>query len=243
MNFEKIKIKYNFNKAHKTYDQYCVVQNKVCDVLTHLTTQHRKNFNTIADFACGTGESTKRVIRDCQFQQCIGIDFSENLINIAKNKITDAQFILSDYDEVIFEKNSMDLIFCNMGFQWSLDFTKTISLMRDYLSPNGMLAFSIPLDGNFPEIRVVNKIVTPTSESVLNILRSLNMNVIHHSDGDYVETFPNQIAALRSITNVGARLVKSNNMKVGLSRAHVNNIFLDPENTSLTYKIGFFVAV
>lgn len=85
MNFEKIKIKYNFNHACKTYDKHCNVQNKICEKTIQLLLNHKNYFENIGDFACGTGESTKQLVKNIQYKKCFGIDFSENLLNNARN--------------------------------------------------------------------------------------------------------------------------------------------------------------
>src|SRR3989338_7278623 len=146
MNFEKIKIKYNFNKACKTYDNHCDVQNKICEKTIQLLLNHKNYFEITGDFACGSGESTKQLINYIQYKKCYGIDFSENLLNNAKNKLSGIEFILSDFDDIIFEDESLDLIFSNMGLQWSIDLQKTFSVLTRYLKKDGLIVFSLPIN-------------------------------------------------------------------------------------------------
>lgn len=242
MSFEKIKIKYNFNKACKTYDRHCDVQNKICEKTIQLLLNHKNYFETAGDFACGTGESTKQLVSSIQYKKCYGIDFSENLLNNAKNKLSDVEFILSDFDDSVFEDESLDLIFSNMGLQWSIDLQKTFFVFNHYLKKDGLIAFSLPVDGNFQEIHAQNKIATLTHESISELLEKLNLKIIQFENLTYTEEFSDQITALRSIKNVGARLVKSHGFKVGLSRSHIKNIFLTEKTTTLTYKIGIYIV-
>ena len=129
-----------------------------------------------------------------------------------------------------------------MGFQWALDIEKTLSVVAAYLNQNGFLAFSVPVDGNFPEINKMNKIKTPSHELIITLLEKLGFEICNEECITYVESFDDQISVLRSIKNVGAQLVKPTGFKVGLSRSHVKNIFIDPEKNRLTYKIGFYIA-
>lgn len=58
----KERIKRSFNRAVNTYDQHCFIQNKVSDIALDRLVSYQGNFSRIADFACGTGESTKRLV-------------------------------------------------------------------------------------------------------------------------------------------------------------------------------------
>ena len=242
MNFEKIRINYNFNKACRTYDKHCAVQNKICEKTIHLLLTHRNYFDSVGDFACGTGESTKQLVNNIQYKKCYGIDFSENLLNNAKNKLSEVEFLLSDFDNVVFDDKSLDLVFSNMGLQWSFDLQKTFSVLGHYLKEDGLFVFSLPIDGNFPEIHPQNKIRTPTHEAISDILKKLSLKIIKFENLEYTEKFPDQMTALRSIKNVGACLVRTTGFKFGLSRSHVKNIFLEENSTTLTYKIGIYIV-
>src|SRR3990167_1493861 len=137
----KLNIRSNFNKAAATYDQYCKIQNEICDYSIEMLLHHDRHFDYIADIACGTGESTKKLIQTVRYNQCVAIDFSENLLIQAKKKLNNnaITFICSDFDFPIFKKPFFDLIFCNMGLQWSFGFYKTIGWLHQYLLTNGWL--------------------------------------------------------------------------------------------------------
>ena len=228
--------------AYKTYDRYCSVQNKICEKTIQLLLNHQHYFETAGDFACGTGESTKQLVNHIQYKKCYGIDFSENLLNNARNKLSDVEFVLSDFDDVVFERESLDLIFSNMGLQWSIDLKKTLSILNHYLKKNGLITFSLPVSGNFPEIHDQNKIITPTHKIISELLEHLDLKIIQFDNLTYVEKFSDQMTALRSIKNVGARFVKTQGSKVGLSRSHIKNIFLTENTTTLTYKVGIYIV-
>ena len=66
----KVKLQTNFNKAAPSYDQNCTIQNEICKQSIELLLLYENHFNYIADFACGTGESTKQLIQSVNYQQC-----------------------------------------------------------------------------------------------------------------------------------------------------------------------------
>src|SRR5690349_5128323 len=120
-------IKLRFDKSYKTYDQYCSIQNNICDKTIKLLLKHACKPKYLADFACGTGESTKKLVERFKYYKCYGIDLSDVLLQTAKHKLpSDVDFIAADFDRIIFNKNCFDLIFSNMALQWSLDFSNTL---------------------------------------------------------------------------------------------------------------------
>ena len=109
----------------------------------------------IADFACGTGISTKAVVDSFPYQNLYAIVFCEKLLMQTKSKLKESnvKFILADFETNVFFWNPLDLIFCNMGFQWALDLKKTFLRLFSQLKVFGVLAFSVPLLGTFCELR------------------------------------------------------------------------------------------
>ena len=242
----KNKIQRNFEKSWKTYDNHCEVQRKICRHAIELLLRHGNHFNTIADFACGTGLSTQQLVQNTHYEKCYAIDFSNALLNIAKKKCKESriQFILSDFDDPLFPQNHLDLIFCNMGLQWSLDFPCTLKKLAGYLKNDGLLVFSIPLQKNFPEIKHSHKNEMPTSGEVKNLLMKNNLMLLESSEKSYVEPFQTPFDALRSIKAVGANvLLTEKTTKIsGLSRGFINHLFHESNNPTLTYRVGFFLV-
>ena len=127
----KSAIKRQFDKSFDTYDRYCSLQNEVCDHSIQLLKKQATDFEVMADFACGTGESTLRLIERITHRQCYAIDFSDKLLSVAAHKLPSTVHpILFDFENNLFEAQTLDLIFCNMGLQWALDLEKTFKLFQ-----------------------------------------------------------------------------------------------------------------
>jgi malonyl-CoA O-methyltransferase len=242
----KEKIKRGFNKAVKTYDQHCSVQNQVSDVALNMLVNHQINFSHIADLACGTGESTKRLINSVHYRKCSAIDFAESALLLAKDKLSgdeNIEFVLGDFDETLFPHACLDLIFCNMGLQWSKDLYSSFSLLKHYLLPEGVMLFSIPITGNFPEIKGEHKLRLPSDAEVIEIIQEEKLSVIENEIHSVCVEFNSQFEILKSLKCVGANYNKSDAISnSGLLGVKTQDVFSDQDSKSLTYNIGIYLV-
>lgn len=249
MNGQKVKekIRSNFNKVTSSYDQNCTIQNEVCKQSMALLLKHQNHFNHIADFACGTGESTIQLLQNVYYEKCHAIDFAGDLLGIARKKLgceNKIVFVQGDLDEPLFKASCFDLIFSNMGLQWATSLSQSIALLSQYLVPGGILIFSMPIDGNFPEIKSLSKLALPSQEVIIDILKSERFEVIEFNIKTLSETFTNQLELLKSLKGVGANYNKLKNRRsFGLSRPKNQDIFVVSTNAQLTYKIGIYLAM
>jgi malonyl-CoA O-methyltransferase len=241
----KEKIRRSFNKAVKTYDQHCCVQNQVADVALNMLVNYQINFSHIVDLACGTGESTKRLINSVHYMKCSAIDFAESALLLAKNKLSEhesIEFVLGDFDEELFPHACLDLIFCNMGLQWSKDLPSSISFLKHYLLSEGIMLFSIPIMGNFPEIKGEHKLRLPSDAEVIEIIQEEKLNVIDNEIHSISIDFNSQLEVLKSLKYVGANYNKLDAVsKAGLLGVKAQDIFRDQDSKSLTYNVGIYL--
>lgn len=242
----KDRIKRTFNKAFKTYDFHDRLQKKICEKSIELICQNKTDFHSVADFASGTGNSTLALIEKIRYQKLFSIDISENLMDIARMKLEgrNIEFILGDFDERLLPENTLDLIFCNMGLQWSLNINNALALFYSTLRKNGILIFSMPLEGTFVELNQCYRNKHLFGFEVKKILRNLKLQSIQCHHFKYIEVFDTYLDALKSIKGVGANCIldqTSINQIKHLSK-RTKDFFLEKENISLTYQIGIFIA-
>jgi malonyl-CoA O-methyltransferase len=241
----KERIKRNFTLAAATYDQHCLVQNVIAAQAVNLLCRHQKYFDIVADFACGTGESTRQLLGEIDYSHCYAIDFCEDLLMRAKSKYPDkASFILSDFEKTIFKKESLDLIFCNMGLQWSSQIDQVIKLFASYLRENGRFVFSLPLADNFPELKSRNKLSLLTHDAIVEILYNAGFELNDFINFQYQVNFKSYYAALKSLQYTGTNYAMSESKnRVGYSKRSLEDLFLIVNtNVSLTYRVGIYVA-
>ncbi len=106
----------------------------------------------ILDIATGTGDFAIAALK-LKPQQIIGIDISEGMLNVGKEKIKSKgvdsiiSLQLGDSENLIFEPNSFDALTAGFGVRNFQDLNAGLSEMHRVLKPNGMaviLEFSQP---------------------------------------------------------------------------------------------------
>lgn len=244
VHIQKNRIKMCFNNAWNTYDAYCSVQKTVCEKAVEILNRYRHQYKNVADIACGTGVSTQCLSERIDFNTLYGIDFSEKLLAIAKEKILrkPVEWITADFDDSVFEANSLELVFCNMGLQWSLNLKKTLALFYEYLQCSGVIAFTIPLEGTFPEIRETHKNIFHSKQAVETILKACGFSEMCFQEEYLVESFDSQVDAINSIKSIGANCLMTNKNIRGRKFSE-KAIFVNDNIRSLTYKVGIFLAI
>lgn len=129
-----------------------------------------------------------------------------------------------------------------MGLQWSLDLRKTLMLLNNYLTHNGLLIFSIPLEGTFSELRYRNPFYQ--QHNIARILKKSGFNLVSTQYHVYTEEFSRQLDAIQSIKAAGANCSMIRIQEgLGLMSLHkFQDLFLSGHEITLTYKIGIFLA-
>lgn len=101
---------------------------------------------TILDLACGTGVSTKEIIKKLgKSGKIYAVDFSEAMLNIAKKEIKNKNVIFikswaQKVDEIISEK--VDRVICNGAF-WIINNPETLEAIFNVMKDDGKLVFNM----------------------------------------------------------------------------------------------------
>lgn len=247
----KNSIRASFDRAWQTYDDYCTVQQTTATHLLEVLLTQSRHYDTVADFACGTGINTQLLMEHIPlYSRLYAIDFSPKLLAVAENKHKEAkmQYILSDFDISLFPQCHLDLIFCNMGLQWSLDLTHTLKLFHTYLNDEGIIAFSMPLCGTFPELKPPYKNTCHSVDYIQQLLAKLQFELLYFDQKVEVKPYAHALDAIKSIRAVGANcfIDKCPNQppKGILPKRYVKEMFVcqDQDTVSLTYHLGIFLA-
>ena len=214
-------VKNCFNKAASTYNDNCDLQLLTGQKLLSLA----GSGNEVIDLGCGTGLITSKI----NFNKLYALDISKEMLQKAKECLA--------HKNVIFLENSfdnisgleLDLAFANMSLQWSENLNLTLNNIKSNLQKNGILVFSIPLQGTFLDL--------PTNImqflSIWQIKKMLDgWEIIYCSVEKINYVFPSLIESLRSIKSVGANYCIGNKNRKIISR--------DKKSHILKYKIGYF---
>lgn len=115
--------------------------------------------DNILDLCCGTGDFAG-IIKKINPQTCImGIDFSENMLNIARKKYPQIQFLQGDATSLPYEDNSFDIVTMGFGLRNIQNAEKAVEEIHRVLKPNGQF-----LHLDFGEKNLISKIydkITP----------------------------------------------------------------------------------
>ncbi|AJC50682.1 methyltransferase domain-containing protein [Coxiella endosymbiont of Amblyomma americanum] len=241
---KKIRIQRSFNKAFKTYDNYSDIPKKICNTLLNQLKKIDSHYEIIADFACGTGISTQAISLAYLYKNLYAIDFCNNLLNTARRKIenSNVMFILADFDDFLFFENSIHLIFCNMGLQWSLNLKNTFKVFSYQLIRSGIMAFSIPLKGTFDELDEKSRNQFYQPNVITNLLVSSGFSMLSCQEINFTDTFNTVQSAIRSIKCIGANcLIQKQKSSLSI-KPILKPQSINKQPVKLTYRIGFFIC-
>ncbi|MFK7760656.1 MAG: methyltransferase [Candidatus Midichloriaceae bacterium] len=242
-NFHQIiqEIQNSFNSVKDTYDNYSEIQQTIgSDLISYLLNFDKNSYENILDLGCGTGITTQKLLESIDYKKSCACDFAANLLLLATKRLKKFNTIIYDLDfhEALNKNKNYDLIFSNMSFQWCLDIKILLSLIYQKLEANGVLCFSIPLDGTFENLPLQSKNTFYDVEYFKELFNQIGYKSIYFEEKNIVQTFLSFIAAVKSIKKTGANVLM-NNGKVSRN-FHFNKQFAKSE-FKLNYKIGFFI--
>ena len=131
-----------FNKIAKKYD----LMNYIMSLGNHKKWEQEIvesiKFNSnktdkILDIACGTGSLTQEIIKNSSNNQVIGLDFSDAMLKIAKNSVSN--LILGDSHYLPFKKNYFDHITIAYGIRNFENITQSLQEVNYVLNNKGTL--------------------------------------------------------------------------------------------------------
>ena len=172
-NLDDNKTKWN-NRA-RTYDKsfrskfFTSVQNKAIKII------ELKPGMTFLDIGCGTGWTVKHAYDQMSGQGIfIGVDISEKMINIAKEKFRNIQsikFIQSSAEAINLSPMSVDRIICTNSFHHYPDPVEVLSVAKKILRNNGLICIAdVTTDFLFP--RLLNGLLKKTEKAHVSFYNS-----------------------------------------------------------------------
>ncbi|MBV6623017.1 MAG: methyltransferase domain-containing protein [Rivularia sp. (in: Bacteria)] len=98
--------------------------------------------STVLDVACGTGEFEQLLLDKNSTQKIIGIDISENMLNIARRKnktYSNVEFYQASVNSLPFQDYIFDVIVCANAFHYFEQPQIALAEIKRVLKPNGKL--------------------------------------------------------------------------------------------------------
>ena len=131
-----------FNKIAKKYDlMNCIMSlgnhKKWEQEFVESIKLNANKTDKILDIACGTGSLTQEIIKNSSNDQVIGLDFSDAMLKIAKNTVSN--LILGDSHYLPFKKNYFDHITIAYGIRNFENITQSLQEVNYVLNNKGTL--------------------------------------------------------------------------------------------------------
>ena len=215
MKLAKDQIARQFSRAASTYDTAAQLQNEMAEILIDAIPDHSQG--TLVDLGCGTGWPLQQLRQTCDCDMT-AIDIAPGMIEMARQKVPQVNFICCDLERTPLSDDFADIIFSNAAIQWC-DTARALTEMNRIAKPNANLLLSTFGPSTFIEIRSaweaigdrsdrIHKFENPqTIERVLEELELKNIAIkrenrqlIYHSVDDL----------FRGIRNLGATNASSN---------------------------------
>ncbi|QGQ96490.1 class I SAM-dependent methyltransferase [Paenibacillus psychroresistens] len=111
----------------------------------------------ILDLGCGTGDLSSEISK-CG-AKVVGMDLSATMIEQAKRKYPDIDFVIGNAEEFEF-KHSFDAVFSNASLHWIKNAAKVISCVKNALAKDGRFVVEFGGKGNVEKIvEAISKIL------------------------------------------------------------------------------------
>jgi ubiquinone/menaquinone biosynthesis methyltransferase len=154
---DKTQVPAEFNKVAKKYDTATFLSQGYQKDLQRSVDRLGLNGNELVlDLCCGTGQSTICILNRLNSGKVIGIDNSEEMLNVAKQKYSGSydknklEFIKQDVMNISYDDESIDAIFMAYGIRNMPDYNACINILHKVLKPGGKIAFhEYSLNSNF----------------------------------------------------------------------------------------------
>ena len=129
--FNKISDKYDFINNIMSFGTHFFIKKDCINLF------EGKSALKILDLCCGTGDLTRIIKKKFSDAEVIGIDFSEKMLEIAKEKDTELNYLQADVVKLPFDDNSFDIITIAFGLRNIEDFDCALNEIYRVLKPNG----------------------------------------------------------------------------------------------------------
>ena len=216
---EPNKIEKNFSRFSSSYNLYADIQRSASKKLLKFLEPDTILLSSlpILEIGCGTGLLSEGLAECFPSHKIIFSDISSKMLHQCRSNIgkswTDAdrfEFQLID-GERISVKNNYSMIISGFTFQWFSELNSSLEKMKEALSQGGIIAFSIPVEGSFPEwekacrrLNIPFRANTlPDALILINWFKKKGWNVKYLVE-ELRCIYPSAIYFFRSIKNIGA---------------------------------------
>ncbi len=163
--------------------------------------------DNVLDIGTGTGIAAFHAASYVEKEgSVIGIDISKGMISEANKRLKEStfdniRFEMADAENLIFEENQFDRIYCASAFFWVVDKEKTLAHWLSFLKPGGVVGFHAWPEHSYVFGQVARKVLmkyginylhhspTGNKEKCLELLHESgysNIQIIEKEEGDFM---------------------------------------------------------
>lgn len=132
-------VRQQYDRMAAVYDQRW--RSYIANTLSFLKTwAHLSPTATVLDVACGTGEFERLVLADRPMQQMVGVDISEKMLAIARQKLhvyPNVSFHVAPASALPFADNSFDVVVSANSFHYFDDPNAALAEIKRVVKPDG----------------------------------------------------------------------------------------------------------
>ena len=215
-----------FNKIAQKYDLFN-------DIIAFGMNSHWKRFvarqtelqaeQSCLDLCCGTGDIAREVVRQYPSCKVTGIDFSEEMLNIAESKNTSeiaVKYELGDAMNIPFQDAVFDAVTIGYGMRNVQDISQFLREILRVLKPEGVL---VSLDVGKVRIPILAELIHFYFFHIVPLIGKLLMpgeEIFKYLPESSLE-YPNQESLTNLMIETGFEKVEFHNFVFGASAVHV----------------------
>ena len=233
---DKLLLKKRFEKSLETYDENAIVQNAMAVKLIELL--DKQTFNKIFEFGVGSGNLTRLISENIEFEKLYLNDIVKKSEKWAKKYVEDFEFLEGDIEKIAFPPD-LDLVISNAAIQWVKDIDGLFEKVFDSLKSGGVVAFTTFGIENFEEIQHVLDIsLKYFPVEFLKEKLQKHFDILYIEEGKNELEFKTPACVLKHIQNTGVNCLSIKNFyKSGLIKFNYlyKKLFSTPAGVKLTY--------
>ena len=253
MNIDKTRVSYNFSNAVDTYDDASSVQ-KICAIKTFDLIKNdfkKKDSSFLLEIGAGTGIFSEKIIEYYE-KNILLTDISQKMVDKLKKRWGNKKnidFAIIDGESFSLDIN-FDFILSSSVFQWFLSLNKAFVNLNKHIKPNGLLAFSMYIDGTFNHLKEGYDFLKKdfsgprffSEKEVLEALCFSGFKIENFFVEDFEFEFSNSMEFFRTLKKTGT--VSATNKMLSYKDLKKLTLFLDSKNSNFkeNYRAIFIKA-
>lgn len=204
---DKEKIKNNFTKGLKSYDDNAYIQKIVASKL--ISYIPIKKYASILEVGSYSGILTKKIVNNIEFDNYLALDIIDSF-SLIENLSPKIKTCVADIENIELNQK-FDLIVSTSSLQWCSDLFSAIKKLKSYLSDNGSLIISIFAKDNLYEIRESFDLSLnyPSIDEIKTLLPDAKI-----FDEKYVLQFDNSLELLRHLKLTGVNSLSEKTLSI-----------------------------